>query len=63
VAKLTVPEGATAVRSESTPAKGYMLIFTMPKGEVKMRCGPDMLRAMKLVSIASRVIKSRKAAS
>lgn len=60
MAKLKVPENATGVRAESTPAKGYMLIFTTPDGEIKMRCGPDMIRAMKLVSIASRVIKSRK---
>jgi len=59
MSKLKIPEGTTAVRAESTPAQGYMLVFTTPDGEVKMRCGADMLRAVKLASKISRILKSK----
>lgn len=57
--KLKIPEGATAVRVETTEARSYALVFDTPDGEVEIVVGSDMERAVKLMARVSRVLRTR----
>lgn len=58
--KLRIPVGAVRVRSESTLAGSYMLVFTLSDGsELKRNLGPDIFYAAKMAAVADRLIKQQ----